>query len=260
MARYKITQSDILKIYDAAKQGFSDSDIARIIGISQTVFSRWLKKYKSVRIAYTEGKEIGGIGRKGGFKDYVYKNLSPECKKLWNRINQVDGRDGGKKKAILLLRNKPKRLRQNLFLYALTASNFNISSALKKLNIPASTYREWCQEPEFAQLIEEMEWHKKNFFEEALFKLVKKGNPNAVLFVNKTKNRDRGYGDKTMVDINVNGNINHQIVKIDTLNLPVEVKREILDAIRNTKMIESREISSDTVKQITDGKEVVYEQ
>ena len=134
-----------------------------------------------------------------------------------------------------LLDNAGKRARQHLFLYALTASNFNASEACRKVNISRKTFENWVTtEPEFGQLIDEMHWHKKNFFESALVGLIRSGDSSATIFANRTLNRDRGYNEK--FELEVKGQVNHahaHIVQIDDLNLPIKVRRLILEAMRD---------------------------
>jgi len=65
-----------------------------------------------------------------------------------------------------------------------------------KAKVPPSTYYFWMDNnPLFKQKVEEINKMIKDFGEGQLYQLVKEKNPQAVLHYNKTKNRDRGYGD-----------------------------------------------------------------
>src|SRR5690606_21892274 len=71
----------------------------------------------------------------------------------------------------------------------------------------------------------------KNFIEDGLMDLIEIRNPNAVIFANKTLNRDRGYDEK--IEVHHSGQVNHKHeFSIDQLNLDTETKRKVLNAIR----------------------------
>ena len=84
-------------------------------------------------------------------------------------------------------------------------------------------------------MIEEIEWHKCNFFEEALVDLVAMRNPGAVMFVNRTKNADRGYSEKIQVE---HSGAIATSVSVDELELPMETRKELLRAVRASKVID----------------------
>jgi hypothetical protein len=107
------------------------------------------------------------------------------------------------------------------------------------MNMSRKTFENWVtHEPEFGELMNEIHEHKKNFFEAALVGLVASGDSSATIFVNKTFNKDRGYNDK--IELSVEGSVQHEHVhahvhahiSVDELDLSLEVKREILQAIR----------------------------
>jgi hypothetical protein len=136
-----------------------------------------------------------------------------------------------------LLGDHGRRVRQHLWVHALICRNFNPSAACRAVNVSFDVVESWKrQDDRFRKLIEEIHEHKKNFFESQLVKLAKKGDVNAILFANRTLNRDRGYGDKTQVEIS--GSINHRVenlLNLDELDLPPEVLRVILDHVRKKR-------------------------
>jgi hypothetical protein len=75
-----------------------------------------------------------------------------------------------------------------------------------------------------------MHWHLGNFYENALYNRVLAGDTPATLFANKTVNRKRGYGPT--VDVNVNQNVNVNMINLAELNLPFELKQQLLEHIR----------------------------
>jgi hypothetical protein len=124
------------------------------------------------------------------------------------------------------------RAKQHLFIYALTQSMFNVSASMRKLGIARNTYEAWkTSDPEFAELVREIHWHKENFFESALIGRVASGDTAAIIHVAKTKLRDRGYNEK--IEIEHTGSINHEhTINVIDLDLPLDVRRTILEAVR----------------------------
>ncbi len=228
----------IVRVYNLAKSGLSERKMAQVIGISHHTFTVWEKKKKPFRIAVRQGrKEYGGRnGTVVSFRDYVFRRLPLELRKIWRRINKLDSMKSGGDQIEAILANRGKDVRQHLFIYAWTASNFSISTALRKVNMSRSTFERWKKEDtDFRKLILEINWHKKNFFEDALCKLIKGGDTSATIFANRSFNRDRGYNDKVEVDMNVSGEIDQTITSIDAIQLPLATRKEILESIRKRK-------------------------
>jgi hypothetical protein len=126
------------------------------------------------------------------------------------------------------------RGRQHLFLYSLIHSNFNVSASCRRLNIDRKTFTRWVTtDPGFAELLDEVHWHKKNYFEQAFIGLVQRGDTPAILHAARTQLRDRGYGDR--LDVSHSGTIQHDHdhrIALEDLDLPLNVRRVILDAVR----------------------------
>jgi len=226
----------IFDAYELAKSGMLERKIAGVLGISHRTLLVWKDKKPSFGRALKRGRR-SYKGKEGGmsFRDYVYKRLSPELKRLWKEINKLDKKKtSGVERIEALLAKRGVRVRQHLFIYAWTSANFSISSALNKVNLNRSTFDQWKNnDPEFAALVDEIHWHKQNFFEDHLCRLVAGGDTSATIFANKTINRGRGYDDsKQRVDVNVKGEIKHTIVNIDDMELSIETRKEILEAIR----------------------------
>jgi hypothetical protein len=105
------------------------------------------------------------------------------------------------------------------------------------------------------ELIDEIQFHKSEFFETALIDCVEARETSAVIFANKTFNRDRGYG----ASVDIRGNIHHTTdansAAVDLLELSEylsqSAKTELLDALR--KREEKKKLASSTrVLPITD--------
>lgn len=239
-----------VRIHELAKIGMSNKGMAKTLGVSHMTFNYWLKRKPELLEIIQEARGNDAAQTRESFLDYVYKRLTPALQSLWDEITQVDKAKSGVAKIEALLLNHGQRVRQQLFVHALVACNFNASEACRKVNISKKTFENWCHsDPDFQDLIDEIHWHKKNFFEGALMKLVKKGDTSAVIFVNKAFNKDRGYSDKQEIDVKHQHIHAHAVVDIDSLKLPLEVRKQLLEAMEN-KDQEIIEVDSNEVQQI----------
>lgn len=220
-----------------ALDGYSNEEIIRALGISRTIFFEWLKKKPALVEALESARRTKDGRSITSFREYVYERLPDELKELWDKINACDEETGSKKKHLStraiesLFASCGKMARMHLFLYAYVHHNFNASEACRCVNITWLTYKKWIEEEEgFAELVEEIHIHKKNMFESALIDLVRNGDPAATIFANRAINRDRGYNDKQ--EISISGTIEHNVRQVDDLDLPLEVRKALLDAMR----------------------------
>jgi hypothetical protein len=149
-----------------------------------------------------------------------------------------------------LLFKQRKLIKQQLFLYAFVATNFNFSEACRLIGVKKATMDYWVDnDKDFKDIIEEMHWHKSNFFESALIGLVKSGDSAATIFANKTFNRERGYGEIHKHEIK--GEITHTVetVDVDALDLPLETRKQLLEALQKKeaeqKLLEQKANSID---------------
>jgi len=239
MSRRTVWKDDfIIEGYNLAGSGLKESQIAQVLGISLPTFRVWEKKKLPFGKAIKKGRKEyrDKTGKTLSYRDYIYKRLSVDLRKVWNRINKLDKKKSGLERIEAILDRKGKRVRQELFIYAWISGNFSISEALRKVNISRTTLERWkTQDPDFAKLIEEIHWHKKNFFEDHLCRLVAGGDSGAIIFVNKTYNRDRGYNEKFDIDMNLRGEIDQNVMSVDVLKLPLETRKEILKSLRKNK-------------------------
>lgn len=225
----------LVQIYRMVKLGITDVDICKGLKISRQCLWTWREEKPELQEAISIAKKE--MAESESLPAWIYARLTPELKKLWKKIREYEKEAGGTgiAKIELMLQDGGKRVRQQLFLYALCESRFSPSHAMRKVNITKRELDYWLKnDVEFAELVEEIQWHKGNFFEEALVMLVREGNPAAVLFANKTFNRDRGYANKTEVDVNVNGTVMHGVLDLSEImeSLSDSAKLELLTAIR----------------------------
>lgn len=216
--------------YILARQGMTNNAIAQTFGVNDVTFSDWIRKRSTLRYALERAREGGGAKT---FQEYVYQQLPADLQKLWDEIEMWQDHESGMERLEILLSSQTKRVRQSLWMHAMVCCNFNPSEACRKLALSRRTVDDWAKhDPDFSRLLDEINWHKKNFFEEGLIRLVRSGNVLATVFANRTVNRDRGYSEK--LEVNHSGTINHEhhhLISIDKLNLPLETRLAILDAI-----------------------------
>jgi len=234
--------------YKLASQGCTQEEIATHMGVKTETLRHWIKTKPAFRSALKQGREQCKGTAPGVIADYmhyVYGLLPPNLKRLYDEIKQFHEEKKPLKRIDALLRLEGKRARQYLFLQALVSSNFNPSMACRFVAISVDTFQQWVrEEPEFANLMQQMQVHKKNLFESALIRLVKLGEPSAVMFANKTINRDRGFSEKT--EIHHSGEVHHlhhhKVVAIENLNLPLEIRRVLLEAVREQLPVKTKTV------------------
>lgn len=231
----QFNESFYLKAYELSKSGMSNKRIGETLGVGRRQFLTWLRKKPAFKEAIERGRKGSTHKEVSNFREYVYDQLPDNLRRVWNDINQFEVEPNGLSRIEAMLEDKGSKVRKHLFLYALVHANFNASLACKKVNVPFSTFKGWCEhDPEFQDLIEEINIHKGNFFEGALIGLVAQGDTQATVFANRTFNANRGYNPKSTVDVNINGQLNHKVgvVRVDDLNLSLETRRQILEATR----------------------------
>jgi len=229
----------IYKAYQYAKEGLSNKKIAGALGVGIDAFKNYYKKHPAFRKAIEDGRDKDSSI---DFANYVYNKLDPHLQALWDELDAVDGSDRGfrsKAQINAILANTGKRARQSLFVYAWTKGHFAISHALSKCGIPRCTFDVWCNEPEFRKLVQEITWHKKMFFEEALIKACRRGEIAAIIFANKTFNKDLGYNEK--IDISVTAKAEPMVAPVSELNLTLAERRKLLGKIREQKELKNVE-------------------
>lgn len=225
----------LLYFITRAQAATSRDNLTQILG---TGWVEW-KKQETYQLAYAlchPTKDDGNVDV-ATLRNYVYQKLPDRLKKLWDQIDfWDDDAQTGADKIERLLAGESDSVRQHLFLHALVSSSFNPSEAARKVQIPLNKVKRWAEtDADFSALMTQILEHKKNFFEGALIDLVKARNPHAVIFVNKTVNADRGYSEK--IDLNVSGqvDVNHHLIPIDDLDLDLDTRKKLLEAIRKRK-------------------------
>lgn len=223
-----------------------NSSIAKLLGVGVATFKGWTEKHKLLRYALRRAR---GTDKKSGIRtlsSHLVGKLPRDLRELWDLAVQCEElRDEGVSEGNAfyrlekMLEDRGLRGRQMLCLHALVSSGFNVSSACRMVEIHRSTFMNWMKnDPKFGELVSEVMSARDDFFEEALFRRVQAGDTSAVIFANKTKNRKRGYGE--VLEHSHSGAVehNHGMVDFTKLNLPMDVRKQIMEAIREQRKME----------------------
>lgn len=231
----KFREDMYVTAYELARDGLSDTQIAKTIGVAWITFRGWMERHPALVDAVERGRKRRTPGDEFTFHDYIFQHLSPDLRPLWEEITRCEDEENQMERVEALLANRGTRVRQHLFIHALTKSCFNVSRSLRMLCIPRKMYENWRQnDPDFIALVDEIHWHKENFFESAFIGRVAAGDTTAIIHAAKTKLRHRGYNDK--VEIEVSGTVTHEhLIDINTLDLDMGTRRAILEALRARK-------------------------
>lgn len=231
----KWRDSMAFQIYEMTKQGVSENKQAKILGTYPPTFNKWKTTKRLLRLAlkaakkYTEVTKVAVSERRA-----LYQALPPELQDTWDSLCAVENEKNSLRKLEYILRDKGEKARQHLFFHALVEFNFNVNRAMKVCMLSSTQLRAWvANNPAFVELVQEIKFLKGNFFEGALVDACQRGDTGAIVFANRTFNRDRGYNDKIEMDVNQT-NINSNISLAD-LNLSLACRKEILKAIRDHK-------------------------
>ena len=228
-----------VKVYELARSGMADSAIALAVGYTAAGLLLAAKRDPAIRDALDRGRNGSDISRHCDFRDYVYHRLPPHLQEVWDRINLCDDSPIGYVRTKALIDQQDTAGRQHLFLYALVASGFNTSDACRKLCIPYAAVKRWLEDdPEFSELMDEIHFHKKTFFQSHLIQRVAEGDPGCTIFANRTLNADWGYRETKTKETKHSGTVNHDHkhghlhCDVTKLSLPPEIAGKLLDAMQ----------------------------
>jgi hypothetical protein len=219
-----------------AFRGATDREISKVLKVNPDTFSRWKTEIALLRVALKESRELKANPSSGmnAFKDYALGHLPEDLRKLWNKINWWADHPHHAEKVKAILAPYGTQVRQAMWLHAYIAERFNASAACRSVNIPRITVDSWKKDdPDFRRLCAELVTMRNDFFESQLISLVARGDSSAIIFANRTANRERGYGEQ--VDVKHSGSINiyHQhTLRVDQLGLPLETRRQLRQAFK----------------------------
>lgn len=226
--RKKIPQEFVLNFYDAVLRESSLAEVAAAMGLTRWALQKKINRSDDLQKAFELATERR---KKNRLPDYVYRSLSQEARNTWEEIKEK----AKSPEAIeQLFKDRPKALRQELFIHALISSKYDMSKACRLVGMSRAGVEKWKKDLHFLQLLEEVHFHKKNFFEKALISLVEERHPGAVLFVNKTMNADRGYSEK----LHVEHTTQQGTINLDDLQLDIQTRKKLLEAVRTKRLQE----------------------
>ena len=260
-----------VRVYELAKSGLKRNSIAVSLKVTDAKLKGWMRSKPALQEAYDKGAAAArGLGAYGAFKEFAYGRLPKKAQVLWDELDRIAGEEKYNTDQVEVRRRlgemwrkveaSPVRVQQHLFLYALVHCDFVISSACRRVGVGPQLVEAWARNDRvFADLMAGVHKSKKDFFEECLIQLARNGDSGAIIFANRTLNKDRGYADRTTIDINNKTEVTH---KLDLEALSPETKRALLEDLRRKKeqlQLEdrSRERSSDA--QVIDA-EIVGEE
>lgn len=222
------------KLYDLLKSGMPLGTAAGVLGVRKETVYDWAKNLPIAKAA-VKAATLARTAESESFQDYVYGNLPADLRPVWREIMTAGDGEDAVERIEAAMAGQGKRGRQYLFLHALVNSNFNISEASRKTNIERRTFQLWCKTDDgFARIIDEIHQSKKDLAEGGLFKLVAQGDTSAVLFANRTLNKDRGFGDSKTITVDQTTTHRH-LIDIDQLELSLEVRKAIMLAVRKAQ-------------------------
>jgi hypothetical protein len=233
----------IYRGYQLAKEGYDDNDIARTLGVGIQSFRKWVATKPAFAEALAEGRKA--VLDAGNSLEQLYRRLPEELQDVWDRVEAVEprakddgeiARDKRQHRRMLddEIRKMALRHRQQLYLYALAACNFNNSEACRKANVSPDAVGTWMKDKGFAALRAGIQEAKKDLVEGALIGLIKQGDSAATIFANKTLNRDRGYSDK--ITVNVEDDSGRTL---EQLGLTLEERMLLLEKIRQAAAVKA---------------------
>lgn len=230
----------LVQVYRYAKAGLSDAAVCKALGIGKNTMLLWKKKRPEVAEALALAREESP--EDPGFVSYFYSQMDPRLQRLWDHLTENEQLGGGARHVRAIMAGHSRKSQQGLYLQALVGSHFSPTRAMEKVGLYKRRLEEWKeQDPDFAELLAEIDWHKGNFYEESLHRLIEKGDTTATIFANKTYNRGRGYGTQATLDVNVSGSVQHtHALDLDSLDLDLDTRSKILDAIRSKEERDER--------------------
>lgn len=188
----------------------TDMDICRHLKMSDVAFRKWRRKYPFFNYAVEEGRRIRTLRNTGeSIQEWVAGRLSPAARKVWDSIMFWQEHKDEYDKIREVIKPQSEHIRKTVWLHAFVKCRFSISSACRLVGISYHAVNQWRQEGEFKKMVDEILAMQGDFIEEALMDLVAARDTGAVIFASRTKNRDRGYGDK--IDVNHSGSIKHEV-------------------------------------------------
>jgi len=232
------TQDRIWQAFEASLTCPTDAELAIALQIGESRLKEWKNREPAFYRAIVAARARAGDAKAGSaaLSNHIANSLSDELKSLWESLQDDNAPDNP---ARMALATKGDYDRQRLLVHALASTQFDLSRCMRILNISKATLDRWSRnDTRFVKLWDEVIAAKKNWIESALLDLVGQGNTRAILFANERVNRET-YGPPAQ---RIEGEINHNhrvaVLDLNKLNLDVETRGKILEAVKNAGLID----------------------
>lgn len=224
--KWNVDLEFIITFYDCYVRERSLRTVAAALGMRDSQLQLLFAKHPELE----QAREMAERNRsKGALKNYIISHLSQENRVLWDRLIKMSTLE----EINAIFKRKPNKVRQQLFCHAILHTGYDLSKACFMVGINRVKLEGWRQDPVFLQMLEEIQFHKKNFFEHALIGLISDGYPGAIIYANRTINRDRGYDEKVTIE-NTNTGITVDW-DIGNLDLDLPTMKKVLAAVEKKK-------------------------
>ena len=228
-------------VYAMARDGHTRDAIARAIGVDPKTLGKWMRDRPALRDAWERGRAHvdGSAPARPDIEGYVYQQLSPEMARLWDQITEAEHLDNTRERVEALFARHGKHARQAMFIHALVNGLHNPTRAMQRTGVTKRMLDHWVDtDPGFATLLDEIQWHKQNWYIGYFDMLVASGSESATLHAVKTVCADRGYVDRVRVkhegDV-VNPNLAPQL-DLTELDLDPDTLAKVLEALRKREI------------------------
>jgi hypothetical protein len=216
--------------------GDNNTQIAKRLGISEPALAEILANDPEHKDAHTAAL----LDR----TPTCIQDVSDEAKELWKILVDSKAEGSAKQQALHMISEGGKREQQRLLLYGLVESHFDINGALKALRIPLRTFQNWIKtDPEFAELVSEVQDQKKAFVESRLFRLIAMGSERATIFGAERLLKE--YSAKMEYSGSIEHNHQHN-TGLDLSKLPVEVRSQIFEILASSSLVDPDGLLAET--------------
>lgn len=216
----------IWKVYAAALDTDDPDTLANALKIAP-------ERFKELKATWTPfANAIAAAGQRRALAT-VTEFIDAETRENWALITGEDA--PAKQAALIAFSNGAEITRQRIFMQACIDSYFDVPRVCKILNIGKRTLDNWQRCPEFREMLEAVQWSKRNFVESAMMRLVAQGSERATIEANRALNSEV-YGNT----LEVSGQVNHAHlqVSVDALDLPLETRLALLEATKKAGLVD----------------------
>jgi hypothetical protein len=212
------------KIYRATLKHGDEAKVAEELGLSPFALKQLLADDPVLRSAM----DTALADRLPSYSN----DLSEESKAIWITLS-TPVTDDVKQSALIAISQKGERERKKLVAYGLLNSNFDVTTTCRHLKVSIREFEKWTKtDPEFAEMLSEIQAAKRHFVEGRLMGLVAAGSEKAVMFAAERLMKDT-YGKVLTVE----GNVSHTHSTIDLGKLPISIKSRIFELLEEANVI-----------------------